>query len=350
MRICLLTIWRERNYGAELQAYATVKVLQSMGHDVKMIDIRLSDCKYRNFNGRIAQVLEYFGPAQRSFRRFWKQYIPTTRRYKTVEALQANPPQADVYLVGSDQVWNPELTGAFSKLYFLNFGADNVKRVSYASSFGTAEWKHPDLTAEVTRLLRRFNHVTCRETTGVELLKNRFGIEATNVIDPTLLLANYSDLIGSVSQRDTLVYYPLSSDPELEQYAEQLADKLHLTAVNNKKCSYLMASVVWRRVSIEQWIRNIAEARFVITRSFHGMVFAILHQRQFAVVGDALGRSTRLQSLLHELGLSDRFYPNLSALDAAEPWRVQINYDEVAPRLERMRQRSINILRESIES
>ena len=174
MNIALLTIWREKNYGAELQAYATVKLLQNLGHDVKMIDIRLSDCRRGNINQKIYNLICSLTPGHRKFKKFWENNIPVTRRYKTIEDIQKNPPKADVYMVGSDQVWNPDITSNFSLLYFLNFGSESVKRVSFASSFGSVLWTHSELKADVHMLLKRFHHVTCREKSGVLLLKKEF--------------------------------------------------------------------------------------------------------------------------------------------------------------------------------
>lgn len=348
MKIALLTIWREKNYGAELQAYATVKVLQQLGHDVEMIDIRLSDCSHPNWKGRIGRFISQLGPSHKKFCSFWNKHIPTTKRYKSLKEIQANPPQADIYIVGSDQVWNPKLTKEFTTLYFLNFGDKNVKRISYASSFGTDKWNYTDLKEEVKSLLDRFSHVTCREDSGVEILKKEFGVIANQVVDPTLLLEDYQELTGETTERDTLVYYPLSTDPELEAYSQTLAKELNLEPVNNKQSTAMLGFAEWDRVSIAEWVKNIAEAKFVVTRSFHGMVFSILHKRQFAVLAGSHGRSTRLTSLLKILGLEDRFFNSIEELNNAKPWTKEIDYKIVYPKLLEIREQSINTLKESI--
>lgn len=348
MIIALLTIWREKNYGAELQAYATIKVLQQLGHDVEMIDIRLSDCSHLNWKGNIGRFISQLGPSHKKFCNFWNKHIPTTKRYKSIKEIQANPPQADVYIVGSDQVWNPKLTKEFSTLYFLNFGNNNVKRISYASSFGTDKWNFPNLKEDVKILLNRFSHVTCREDSGVKILEEEFGVTAEHVLDPTLLLDNYSDLTGQTTERETLVYYPLSTDHELETYSHKLAEELNLIAVNNKFCTTILGFAEWDRVSIAEWVKNIAEAKFVVTRSFHGMVFSILHKRQFAVLAGNHGRSTRLTSLLKILGIEDRFFNSIEELDNAKPWTKKIDYSKATPILDKLRKESLNILKRSI--
>ena len=350
MKIALLTIWREKNYGAELQAYATIKTLQQLGYDVKMIDIRLSDCLCSNWKGHIGRFISQFGPSHKKFCSFWEKHIPTTRRYKSISEIQANPPLADIYIVGSDQVWNPQLTRDFAKLYFLDFGNYKTKRISYASSFGTEKWNFPSLKDDIGKLLNRFSHITCREDSGVRMLKNEFGLDAKQVVDPTLLLESYTDLTGETEEKETLVYYPLSYDSELEEYSKSLAKKMGMTAINNKQCSTILKIAEWDRVSIAKWVKNIAEAKFVITRSFHGMVFSIIHKRQFAVVAGSHGRSTRLTSLLKLLGLEDRFFESIESLNKAEPWTKIIDYSTITPRLKEIRQNSIDILKNCIES
>ena len=349
MKIALLTIWHEKNYGAELQAYATIKVLQSLGHEVEMVDIRLSDCSHPNIKGRIVSILSKFGPSHRKFCAFWEKYIPRTNRYKTLSDLQKNPPIVDVYMVGSDQVWNPDLTKDFSSLYFLDFGHENQKRVSYASSFGVSEWAHPELREQIKKLLTRFSYVSCREQAGVELLKKEFNIKAENVIDPTLLLDSYIELTGKTLQRQTLVYYPLCNDPELEENAVKIAKQLGLKPVNNKATKNILNAIEWDRVSIEYWVKNIAEAQFVITRSFHGMVFSILHNKQFAIVEGVHGRSSRITSLLSLLGLSDRYFDSFESLIKGHPWDTPIDYSLTNIKVDSLRRESLDCLIEMLK-
>lgn len=348
MKVALLTIWHELNYGAELQAYATVKAIQKLGHEVELIDIRLSDCEYKNIVGKIVTALSTIGPCQKKFESFWKKYIPTTRRYRTIKQLKENPPVADIFMVGSDQVWNPQITGLYSKLYFLNFGGD-VRRVSYASSFGTDQWMYPELQDEIKILLSQFDFISCREVSGVYLLKNTFGIDASLVLDPTLLFSDYSELFGAITPQKTLVYYPLAVESELVDYSEKLAKRLNLRPVNNKKCSYIIKPIVWNRIGIEQWVKNIAEAEFVITRSFHGLAFSIIYQKNFAILASRNNRGTRIINLLNLLGLSDRLYTSVEEMDIAEPWNKPINYKLVNAKLVSLRNVSWNILKSMIE-
>lgn len=348
MKIALLTIWHEENYGAELQAYATIKLLRELNHDVHMIDIRLSDMAKTSVRGKVGHFLTFMGPAERKFRKFWRKNIPTIGRYKSLFELQKNPPDADVYMVGSDQVWNPEITKDFLNVYFLDFGGDDKRRISFASSFGTEHWKCGH-TAEVASLLNRFERISCREVSGNRILKEVFNIDSENVLDPTLLLDSYEDLIGNVPEKPTLAYYPLSDYPDLIAYSNQLAGRLNLKAVNSNWKQYIYGKAVWNRNSVEDWMKSIAEAQFVITPSFHGVSMCLIHHRQFAVIVNQRNRVTRIEGLLKQLGIEDRIFYSFDELDNAHPWESKIDYTEVDLKLNRLRLSSLAFLRESLK-
>lgn len=350
MKIALLTIWHEKNYGAELQAYATIKLLQNLGHQVEMINIRLSDMRKGNINSKIYNLICNFTPGHKKFKKFWNTHIPMTRRYNTIKEIQNNPPIADLYMVGADQVWNPELTKEFSLLYFLNFGPANMKRVSFASSFGTTTWNYLELQDDVMNLLKRFNYVTCREETGVSLLRNIFGIKSTNVLDPTLILGDYKNLIPNIKEKNTLLYYPLSKDVELEVFAHKLSEELQLLPINNNNKKFILGRLEWNRTGIEEWLNNIAESKFVVTRSFHGLVFSLLFHRNFAIVATKNGRNSRIIDLLSLIGLTDRFYDSFDSLYASKPWTRKIDYDIIDQRISTIRKNSLNELKTALNS
>lgn len=348
MKIALLTIWHEKNYGAELQAYATVKALRQLGHQVEMIDIRLSDCHKPNLNGMIGNIVSSFGPAHHKFSEFWRKNIPVTKRYHSLEQLQNDPPESDVYMVGSDQVWNSDLTGDFAKLFFLDFGGDQVKRISFASSFGTQQWGATHLTEDVKKLIGRFDYLGCREQSGVDILRDTFNVPATLTIDPTLLFDQYPELTGTLVPKRTLVCYPLSKDPDLVNFAKEIASRLGLQLVNNNQTSMVLRHITWDRVSIEEWVRNIAESQFVITRSFHGLVFSILYRKSFAIIANTNNRSTRLLNLLQHLGIADRYFESFHACEEAQPWNTSIDYEAVHDKLKSLRKDSFDFLNKSL--
>lgn len=348
MKIALITIWHENNYGAELQAYATIKAIQELGHKVELIDIRLSDIEHLSLKGNIAKTLEVFTPASAKFNRFWKKYIPLTRRYRSIEELKNCPPEADIYMVGSDQVWNPDITKELTEVFFLTFGKPLIRKVSYASSFGTDSWNYRYDSSQIYELLHKFNHITVREESGVNLLKETFKLDADCVVDPTLLFSNYPELTGELKESNTLVYYPLHNDPELEKCALDLSQLIGLKPINNRNQKFLYQNFIWDCNSIETWVKNIAQSKFVLTRSFHGLVFSVLYNRQFAILAGKNNRSTRIQNLITKLGLEDRYFSTVSEFESRKPWKDVINYAPVNNRLDILRKESWNILKDLI--
>lgn len=344
MKISLITIWHERNYGAELQAYATIKLLQREGHEVELINIRLEDQHTLGIKRVVGNVLRYISPSERDFRKFWDTNFPLSRRYRSLDDLRKNPPLSDCYIVGSDQVWNPSITRDFYPAFFLDFGSNNIKRLSFASSFGTFEWKYPELRDNIKRCLDKFQMITCREESGVNIIRQEFKLDAEQILDPTILLNDYSSITGELEEKDTLVFYPLSEDPELEDYSIKLAHKLHLEHINNKHSEYLLKKIEWKRITISDWVKNIASAKFVITRSFHGTLFSIMFHRQFAVVASKNGKGTRLKNILTILKLQDRYFETINDLDTQKPWEKSIVYDSVDNELRMARDNSFKVI------
>lgn len=348
MKIALLTIWHDGNYGAEMQAYATIKILKKLGHDVEMINIRLSDKNKLSLKGKIGYCVTLLSPYYRKFNSFWQTHIPVTQRYHNLKELQDNPPIADAYIVGSDQVWNPALTKDFKNLYFLDFGKSNVKKISYASSFGTDKWNYNEHTAEIKKLLEQFIAVSSRETSGVKILKETFNICAENVLDPTLLFNGYPELTGKLKETKNLVYYPLAAFPELKEYSYKLSKRIGLTPYNANWHNNISKGIIWNRNSIENWVKDIAEAEFVITPSFHGLAFSLLYHRKFAIIVKNKRLATRITSLLNLLDLKERVFESIEELDKAEPWKIEIDYEKVDEILSELRKQSISFLNKSL--
>lgn len=351
MKIALLTIWHEKNYGAEMQAYATIKILQLLGHNVELIDFRLSDTRVNTFKGIVIGLLGSLTLETCKFRRFWSKYIPKTRRYRSKRDLMTNPPHADIYMIGSDQVWNPDITGDAAIIFFLPFGSKSIKRIAYAPSFGTNNWlASADLTKQVKDLLSSFAHVSCREETGVNILRQVFNIRAQPVLDPTLLHLNYEELIGPVHKKNILSYYPLSDFVELETCSKEIAAKMGLKFRNINAKRYLIKRITWNRASIEDWIRNIAESAFVVTPSFHGVAFSLIYHVPFIVIKqpNIQNRSSRITDLLSILGLENRFFNSTQEALLSEVWMDPIDFKKVDQRLHSLREKSIEYIKNSI--
>lgn len=313
MKIAVMTCWQpDDNYGTQIQGFALQKYLAKIGNDVFLIqyhrDIdaakqRLSlrrllkvfnpyllVCFLKNklalYNGRKETLLH-----SRDAASFRKKYLKLSCDYYSFSELKEHPPEADAYIVGSDQVWNISFTQTGNlNAHFLNFGSSFTKRISYAASFGfSKEEVNTQYIESVVPLLSRFNAISVREKSGLEIL-NKCGIKnGVQVCDPTFLLSPdeylsyFTDEEVEVPSKEFVFVYELASTSslnikEIKKWAlENGLDYIYVTGHGKRtteKCSYL---------SIPQWVKVIALSKYVITNSFHGTVFALLFHKPVAV-------------------------------------------------------------------
>lgn len=355
MNIALLTIWHIGNYGAELQTYCTVKALEQLGHKVKVIRYDLKDNPFKTdytLKQRIYGYISSLMPAHIKAYYFWKKHIPSTRKYNSCSDLVNLPPDADAYVVGSDQVWNTTITHNSAHLYFLCFGKEEVRRISYASSFGASKWLGDnEITNLASTQLKKFHAISCREQSGVKILKNIFGVDAECVLDPTLLVDSFSELTGNLVDNNTLVYYPLSPNPEVEKFCIQLSNEIGLEYKLANKRTFLRKSLIWNKPSVPEWLKCIGEAKFVITPSFHGLTTSIKQHRNFAVIiteSLIMQRSARIIDLLELLGLSNRLFTSVEELYESKIWETPIDYSIIDNKLSKLREKSLLYLKNSL--
>lgn len=339
MKIGLVTIFDVPNYGAMLQCYSLYRYLKTLGHEVVLIKIPFPQPNYGVKEAIKKRILWRFS------HKFVSKYLPYTEDMAV---------EVDAYMVGSDQVWNPKIVGEWALPHFmLDFTPDDKPRYSYASSFGVTLWPAPYLKEQATTLLKRFDKITVREESAVKLLKDEFGIESQMVLDPCFLDDNFDELgfVGRVPEISTLVTFklePFKSDNWLLQ-EEKLARSLNCSLVKNSWGLYFpflkrtIRGLNLYCVPIEKWIKNISQARYVVSDSFHGIVFAIKYQKQFAVIDSGTGRFTRIESLLKMLGLESRVAKGFD--DVNRVLSTSIDYSLINPKLVELQEKSRNILR-----
>lgn len=344
MRIGLLTYFAADNCGATLQAYATIKALESLGHDVTLIDYDIP------YLGRtlLSNVLLY--PKHLKFQRFRRKYFTKrTQQYRSLKDLQNNPPKFDCYMVGSDQTWNPDISLEKAKGFFLDFGPEDAFRASYAASFGMLRWvENPWISREeASRLVNRIQMLSVREDDGVRILERELGAcNVTQVVDPVLLFESYPELTGDFEQKQELIVYKLTNSPEFYDKAKEIGHDLNLPVrsigsirrIRGIKCGY--------PEGVEAWIRRIAGAKYVMTDSFHGTVFSLLYRRQFVMHAQTERLASRMVSLLKQFGLADRVVTgDMTATDIKTKLSEPINYDEVMKKLKMLRENSFQFLK-----
>lgn len=311
MKIGILTFHWATNYGAILQSYALQRTLTDMGHDVEIINYKPKnyDLGFGSFfhNKRIRVFTKHLKECikERALSKFREANLRVSRRLYTVKEVEAIANNYDIIISGSDQVMNPSFLcwgekKHASSAYFLGFNYSG-KRVTYAVSFGCTTY--PDYASEEARRhLAKFDTISVREQSGVEIVKSLGREDAIVVPDPTALLdsATYHTIANQSTKSLPAEYGYLFFIRNIEERIPQLRNILHNNiVVNSSPIDYSMGS----------WLKSIANAQYVVTDSFHAMMMAIKFRKPFAVVTNLKGNvemNDRFYSLLGRLGLSDR--------------------------------------------
>jgi len=375
VKIGILTQPLHNNYGGLLQNYALQQVIKGRGHEVETLDWNAKYSKLRTCLSEGKQILLHFVNKQVEVSR----YNPTNaeldiisqhtrkfiERHLTLCPEKAelhkelreivNRRQYDAIVVGSDQVWRPSYNPWLSAM-FLDFTEGMiVKRVAYAASFGTSVWEFtPAMTKKCARLINKFNFVTVREKSGVNLCRDNLGVTPTHVLDPTLLL-NKEDYISLVKEdqepvsEGTLFYYILDPNDEKNALINAVATKMGVKPFTIMPRCQAENRTKWdvkNRIEdcvfpgVTKWLRGFMDAEMVIVDSFHGAVFSIIFNKPFWVLANAKRGNARFDSLLEMFGLEDR----MIAIGECVDWSAPIAWDRVNEIRKSYAQRDIELL------
>ena len=325
MKAGLLTFYHLHHYGAILQAAATQRALASLGWDCETIDYFVNQdiriLKPPTTPGRAANdaynTLHY--PA---LRRRWQRFEDfsrahlnrTARRYESGEELRAARLPYDLLVSGSDQIWNPTIfpDGRFDPVFFGAFSP--LRKIAYAPSFGVARLPE-GMEEELKGYLAGFSHLSVRELSGREIVRDAAGRDAAVVLDPTLLLTaeEWSSLAAERTVRgEYILCYCIARPGALEPYIRRLAEETGLPVVQlcgTRRKVHPKARLI-QDAGPAEFLRLFQDAAYVCTNSFHGTVFSVQFQRPFFTsVAPAELREperSRTFSLLSRLGLTDR--------------------------------------------
>lgn len=371
MRIGILTLPLEMNYGGILQAYALQQVLQRKGHDVTIID-RHNRRQYPSFSihllGYLKRLKEHYLD-HKSVSVNWNPFMDDT----TYRLLSANTRdfvcrnmkltrevwsdqlkeieeeyKFDAYVVGSDQVW---LAGYYPSSFLDFVTRDQVIKMFYAASCNedNSFFSRIKDNKECLRLASQFKGISVREDSLLKLCSEVLGRQGEHVLDPTLLLdkEDYLSVINSnLPNRPCLFSYILDDNrfkQDLLQYVER---DVKVPVVNYPSKTIWVAG---GRVpikecvnpSVDDWLHDLSCADYVVTDSFHGTCFSILFHKQFIVVGNAKRGMNRFLSLLKMFNLEDRLVPESAQMDEVqELCGKKIDYAEVDCQLENLRSKS----------
>lgn len=356
-KIGIITCSKEANYGACLQAFATQSFLEQKGYDAEIINYSFesskpySPMKQKSIRSFIANMLFYkLRKSQyEAFRVFQTKMKFSAKEIENKKEYLLLKDEYDILLVGSDQVWNPYL-GFDLDLSLLDFYDDGPKRISYASSFGISEL--PDLLKKRYRkAYSKFTAISTREKQGQVIIEGLIDKKVDVVVDPTMLFdkRDWSAYIEECEQctGKYVLIYDQNHSPELVSAAKTLAMEQDLKI-------YVLSAILYRQrdiknlygISPAQFLDVINRAEYVITDSFHGVVFSVIFHKQFYTCcgGAASNLSSRITNLLDQLNLSEQWIGN--EFSGA---KNSINFELVDEIVSKKRQESIDYLLNAIE-
>lgn len=384
MKIGILTQPLHNNYGGLLQNFALQQVLKGMGHDVETIDhsFDIKTSWLRRILYRIKAKLLYilfpnkYNPIiyvpnakevsiiRANTNYFIDKYIVHTNQLCSIKDFDniAQSNKYDVYVVGSDQCWRPIYNGSFLSEMFLRFAVNqtNVKRIAYAASFGTDKWEFSlEENVQCAALAKKFDLITVREASGVDLCKKYLDAEAKQVLDPTMLLdkRDYIKLVENEGESQcpgNLFYYILDPSKEKRSLIEDVATKNGLksfTVMPKYQEENRTKDDIKNRIndcvfpSVTSWLRAFMDAKMIIVDSFHGAVFSIIFNKPFWIIGNSERGNARFDSLLELFGLKERMISiDGIRLEAGFDWCREIDWGRVNEIRENEKQRCITLL------
>ena len=366
MKVGILTFHRAHNCGAMLQNYALQTVLKRIGAEPFTIDFnrigeerRFANLSVLTIKQRILRAIQFFFSIGifdlrlYRFNRFRKRNLQMTGRVAAGEW----PSDFDFYIVGSDQVFQPNLTRQHLKAFLLE-GVLPKKRISYAASFGYESLPEA-FRSMYKENLALFHAISVREESGARIIKKELGLDVPVevVLDPTLLLDSVEyekiETRVRVSEKYVLVYSIGGVDAKLREVANDVANRMNAKVmfVNACRRSYfrtphndLLA------ISPDRLLYLVRNAAYVVTTSFHGVAFSLIYRRQFtAIIPKNSKVAGRIPALLNRLGIPERATAEISPIDRIrEQYDSRIDYNAVVERLGTLRKASLGFLQSAL--
>lgn len=363
MNIGIITIHNVSNYGAVLQAYALKETIKTKycchiidfdnRHVSKSLDyIRLGT----NVHSCLGTAKDIFRIVPRmrvipKFKSFINNYLDI------IDFKSCKLDTLDVLVSGSDQIWNPACVTSekeFIPEYFLSFGNDKQKRISYASSCGSYSYSKEE-NKKLKSYLSKYEALSTRELKTSNYLSELTGRDVKHVLDPTLLL-NKDEWLSRIPDNklrteNYILLYVIKKTPLLKLTISKLKQKLGMKVILVEQGLYFDSIVDEhiRDAGPEDFISLFNNAKFIVTDSFHGTTFSLIFNKPFFSVSPG-ANVNRISSLLEVVGLESRIIYNVEALDKMIEIKSDIDFTKVNVRLNSEREKSKEYLFSSIEN
>lgn len=349
MEIRIITCHDVNNFGASLQAYALQTYLKSIGHNVKIIDYVPSyqnqglkwskipkDSKYYKtlknkpilkFCYELLKTISKWRYYLRTipFRKFKNKYLSCTEHYKTIQELKENPPKADLYIAGSDQIWNTRLKNGSDPAFYMDFGDKMTRRISYAASLGIPFF-YEEYTEFVKSELEKLDSISVREESGKKaIIALNISKSIEVVVDPVFLLSKleWQKFVQNNNNNKPyiFVYDIYTSDKKIEEYAKKVQKETGYRLIAINDCNLVKyADLNKWFVSPIDFISMLANSEFVISNSFHATAFSVIFNKPFATIFNDKA-NVRMTNFLQEIGLIQCMNPTVLLDNSSFHWR-----------------------------
>ncbi len=363
MKVAIVTLHRVYNYGSALQAYATQKVFEKQGYEAVIIDyITPQRTKKKIFFGKspndpkgikkfVYQTAKIGSLLlkERTFGKFVKKNLKLTKRYITAEDLEKDPPQANIYVTGSDQTWNSHYNEGVDRGFFLDFLPAEATRIAFVASFGKTQLDKNEIE-ETKRYIERYKALSVREDSALSILEDLGRKDGVCLIDPTLQLKKEEWLALAskrlIKEKYLILMLLYNEDNHATEYARKIADErgLKLVKLSWELKKPPMVDKLMTHRSPADFLSLFYYADFVVTNSFHGLAFSINLEKQFIVIPRNEFNS-RIESLLTLTNLQDRM---VKSEDELGVHNQRIEYDSVREVLNTEREKAETFLKNNI--
>lgn len=353
-KVGILTFQNTTNYGAQLQNFAlqeylkqsknlTIEVINYNNENINKVErqIELPD------NKSLKQIVKYFlvGKQRKekwnNFEKFRNKYISLTEEYNKDDIVQIEN-KLDYFVVGSDQVWNTDITGDDYN-YMLDFIKDNSKKYSYAASIGLDNLTSKE---EIISKIKKFKQINVREETAKDLLEQNNIKDINVVIDPVFLIEKeewINRLKLTPKEGNYIFVYMIDSYKENIKKIKAFANKEHLSVIyinNNIFNTFGVKDV--KTASPTEFLEYLYGAKYVITGSFHAVSFSLIFNKNFYyILNNKFKRNSRITDLIKKLDIKNRDITNKKKID-----KYSIDYEKINIKINNEIKKSQKIIEE----
>lgn len=356
MNVGIVSFQFEYNYGALLQCFALQQVLQKMGFEAAHFDYiptnyfaspyEFSNSKIPFPLIRLYRWVRRFASVQRNRTQIGTNPINLTfKKMKRIPFLPSKIASWNIQycIAGADQIWNPNFIWGREQIYFLKFASKQTRKISYAASLGVDRWPKK-FEKKVLPMLLRFDAVSVREKSAVLYLKSLGVKNVSCVCDPTILhtydFYQQKFNLSSDAKKEVFIYRIWQDVPLVVQRI--LPPETKEVVLRNSK----------NTMFVDEWLRSINCAKFVVTDSFHCAVFCILFHKPFLVIPNrstGKGMNERFSTLLGKTGLEYRCLTCEESHDEVlQKLNAPVDWEKVDAVLEEWRTYSANWLRNAL--